>query len=406
LFLGFGDIQRSHGARVYLLSFVDALRETGQAVRAFFLQQIVPGPANTPETIDGTAVSVPPGSRCAKFIPAIVWRMYELAWANWRAFRVVLADGRKSDACIVVGPGLLLLAPVLAARYSRLAYIQHGIAEEFLLSGRLGDRIKYWINKALERKFVPRCGSVVVVSEKMAQYCRREYGVRNTLLVPCCVHLRRFQWSDDDRLQMRSALHLTDRFVFVYSGGAARWQCVSETVEFFRSARARFPNAFLLVLSADIETWRRTLGTLAPQDYQVMAVPHADVGRYLRLADAAFLLRKNSMVNVVSAPVKFAEYLACGLPVITSPYVGDYSSLTATDRLGILVDPDDASTWPAALDGLAVLTRDPSTRTRCRRAAEQLSWEGMAPRLRVALHGDGPIGDAVEDGCAEPTAEM
>ncbi len=385
LLLGFGDINGARGARVYLLALLDALRQMRGPVQAVFLQQRVPGSAVPHEDTPALAIAEPPRSRWARVLPGILWRLYEMAWANWRGFLLAQADGGRGGTCVIVGPGLLPLVPVLAARYRRLVYVQHGIAEEFLLTGRLIDRAKYVLNKTLERTFLPRVGAVVVVSERMAEYCRREYGVRRTVLVPCCVHLSRFGCHGADRDGMRARLGVSDRFVFVYSGGAAAWQCVSETVQFYRFAQGLMPHAFLLVLTPDVEEWRRALGVLDPAAYLVLTVPHLEVGQYLAVADAGLLLRKRSVINEVSSPVKFAEYLACGLPVVTSPYVGDYSAAVDTWRVGVVLDPADASTWPAAVRGVQALEEDAGTGARCRGAGERLSWEQMVPRLRASL---------------------
>jgi len=43
-------------------------------------------------------------------------------------------------------------------------------------------------------------------------------------------------------------------------------------------------------------------------------------------------------VNRVSSPVKFAEYCLCGLPVIITDNVGDYSGYVRSYKLGHIVD--------------------------------------------------------------------
>ena len=388
--LGFGDIQGSRGARVYLSGLVDALRGEGDDVRAVFLQQSVPGAAHGRDDDAPFEVVAPPLRGAAGRLPVAGWRLYEMAWANWRAWRAARAEARR-DTCVVVGPGLLPLAPLLRAAYRTCAYVHHGIAEEFLLTGRKVDRLKFAMNKALERRFLKRFDAVVVVSERMAEYCRREYRVRRAIVIPCGVDLSRFPDRARERAALRRAAGLSDRFVFAYSGGAATWQCVDETVRFYRLARARVPQAFLLVLSPDATAWRRALAGFDPAAYRVATVPHAEVGRHLAAADAAFLLRKRSVINEVSAPVKFAEYLACGVPVVTSPHVGDYSSLVLARRVGVVMEPEDETTWPAACDGVVALAQEADARARCRAVAETLAWTALAPRFRAALE-DGRAG--------------
>jgi glycosyltransferase involved in cell wall biosynthesis len=224
----------------------------------------------------------------------------------------------------------------------------------------------------------------------MGDYCRREYGVTRTLIVPCGVHLQHFDFTAEDRARIRRALGLEDRFVFVYSGGTSPWQCIHETIQFYLLSRTLVLNAFFLILSPDVDAWRDALRSVDPAEYRIVSLPHSDVGRYLCGGDAAFLLRSRSPVNIVSSPVKFAEYLAAGLPIITSAYVGDYSSMVHDETLGVVIDPGDRSTWLHAIYSLKAIAADPLTRARCRGVAERLSWERIAENVRATLDGGDP----------------
>jgi glycosyltransferase involved in cell wall biosynthesis len=389
LFIGFGDIECARGARVYLLSLLTTMRDFGCHAKAFFLQQSVAG-SSEPADPRTVVILRAPGWKRSRLIPGLLWRAYELIWANGCAFWIALAGRRKSDICIVVGPGLLPLTPMLRVVYRKILYIQHGIAEEFLLSRGFIWRVKYVMTKLLERVFLRAFDLIVVVSMGMRAYCRDNYGVRRTLVMPCGVRAEEFSGTSEDRAQMRRALGIEDRFVFVYSGGAASWQCVAETIRFYELARQTISGAFLLVLSNEAEAWQRTLRRLDPEGYRILSVPHSGVGRYLRLADAGLLLRKQSLVNTVAAPVKFAEYLACGLPVIASPHVGDYASLVRDNRLGVLIEPCDDSGWPTALTDLMALMRDPLLKSRCLGAARSLDWETIGGNLLAVLRNGAP----------------
>lgn len=383
LFVGFGDIERSLGARAYLLGLLEAWRCGGGAVHGFFLQQAV-GNGSRRNVCGALAIFRPILSSVGAAFPTLLWRAYEVAWGLCRGYGLLRAGRDPATVCLLAGAGLLPLTRVFRGRYARLVYVLHGVAEEFLLGGPV-EWLKYKMTKALERTFLPVCDAVIVVSKRMSEYCQAEYGVNRTLVVPCGVRLAEFPMNEEDRFKTRRALNISDRFVFVYCGGAAPWQCVRETVECYRLAQTLIPNALLLILSPDGAPWAAALGEADPAAYQIVSVPHTEVSRFLWGADAAFLLRKRTSVNLVSAPVKFAEYLACGLPIVTSPFVGDYSAMVQDRALGVVIDPADQATWPAAIRAIRALAADPETRARCRRAAEELSWEAIAPRLHVAL---------------------
>ena len=62
----------------------------------------------------------------------------------------------------------------------------------------------------------------------------------------------------------------------------------------------------------------------------------SDVPKYLVSADYGLLLREATITNQVASPVKFAEYIACGLKVIVSNHLGDYSEYVKTFENGLL----------------------------------------------------------------------
>ena len=51
------------------------------------------------------------------------------------------------------------------------------------------------------------------------------------------------------------------------------------------------------------------------------------------------MLRNDDEVNQVASPLKLGEYLASGLPVVTSPGIGEFSELVSRNRLGVLIPP-------------------------------------------------------------------
>ena len=63
-----------------------------------------------------------------------------------------------------------------------------------------------------------------------------------------------------------------------------------------------------------------------------------EVPKYLLAADYGLLIRENTVTNQVASPVKFAEYLACGLPVIISRNLGDYSEFVTKNNCGYLLN--------------------------------------------------------------------
>ena len=61
-----------------------------------------------------------------------------------------------------------------------------------------------------------------------------------------------------------------------------------------------------------------------------------EVGSLMIVADYGILIREESVTNQVASPVKFAEYLACGLQVLISEGIGDFTDFVKQQNCGYL----------------------------------------------------------------------
>ena len=98
---------------------------------------------------------------------------------------------------------------------------------------------------------------------------------------------------------------------------------------------------------------------------------------YLLMSDIGLLVRVPSVISEVASPVKFAEYLAGGVPVIAYPNIGDTQKMIDQNQVGIVIDPkDDAVTEKQIASFLNQLDNHNIIAIRCRAAAtNHLSWE-------------------------------
>jgi glycosyltransferase involved in cell wall biosynthesis len=137
----------------------------------------------------------------------------------------------------------------------------------------------------------------------------------------------------------------------------------------------------------------------------VRFVDRSEVPTYLSAADVGLSFIATTPSEASSSLIKNGEYLACGLPVVTTPGVGDYSELIARDNVGVVVSCEGAGALLAAATKLRDLLKEPELDVRCRNTAERhVSLDGVvlpgyeaiyqrlltAPRLRATRSGDTP----------------
>ena len=111
-----------------------------------------------------------------------------------------------------------------------------------------------------------------------------------------------------------------------------------------------------------------------------------DVPVFLGAADVALSIIRPSYARIASSPTKFAEYLAAGLPVISTAGIGDVEAHIEEARVGAVMRTLDRDVYGQALQTIETLRRDPELATRCRQLAHtryDLETVGGASYLRL-----------------------
>jgi glycosyltransferase involved in cell wall biosynthesis len=190
------------------------------------------------------------------------------------------------------------------------------------------------------RKAIMHAKVVLTVSPGMMEWLEG-LGVRSECLcyVPCCVPA--VAYDALARQTARSRLGIENKRVFAYVGTITPYQNVADgALRFVASARNADERTHFLALTSDPQGMRELLraSNIPDESATVLRVSQPDVADCLVAADAGLLLRQPNLVNRRSRPVKLAEYLASGLPVIVSRGLAQLDTLVENAGAGIAVD--------------------------------------------------------------------
>ncbi len=221
------------------------------------------------------------------------------------------------------------------------------------------------------------------VSRRLADSTLDAFGLDGlpTIVVPCCVDTHRFFFDPAIRCQRRRELGLADKFVVCYCGSAGKYQRLDIVAEFFAAVASHEPDLHFLGITGQADSVRSELekAGVPAAKFTLVGVPHDKVASCLMAADIGLLLREDMQTNRVASPVKFPEYLRCGLPVILTPYVGDFGEAAPEAGVGCTIDlPLDESQALAAVRDLRSRLQHEGDdyRRRCSDwAGENFSWE-------------------------------
>lgn len=202
--------------------------------------------------------------------------------------------------------------------------------------------------EAAQRLALEQSDAIICVSQAMKSYLVESWDLNPTKVgvIPCCIVDRRAARGEPDVEAVRQKYGFAGKVVFAFSASDAPWQRTDDVVRLCSQLANRVPQAHFMFL-----TWKpdqiaeqfRTLGVDLSRT-TILSLRHKDVAHHLAAADVGILLRDLSLVNKVASPVKAAEYLAAGLPIILTPSLGDYSDLIKNEGLGVVTtgaDMDD-----------------------------------------------------------------
>jgi glycosyltransferase involved in cell wall biosynthesis len=255
------------------------------------------------------------------------------------------------------------------------------LAEEYVDAGhwRQGS-IPYRLTKEAERRALAASDGVVTLTEKIWPIMTQWDGLRGRTpvheVIPCCADLELFAFSQADRERRRAELGLKDRFVIVYSGSIDGWYLTEQMADFFAQLRSQRSDAHLLWLTPTKHERINGLmkaREIAASDYTVLAVAPADVPSYLSASDAGLAFIRPCLSKLASSPTKYAEYLACGLPLIINSGVGDSDALITREGVGAMLTDFNEAEYARVGREIEIFVRSaPATRARTREVAERL----------------------------------
>lgn len=243
-----------------------------------------------------------------------------------------------------------------------------------------------WLYKSIkkvEKRLFRDSDAFVVLTEKAREILfpeSRESGEdkfgRPVEVIPCCVDLERFKTANEDsRREIRARHNLENRRVIVYIGSFGGWYLTDEMLEFLETAREQNPRTFTLILTQRdkekvIENLRKR--GFCDEDFLVESVAPSEIPKFLSASDVAVSFIKKCYSKQASSPTKIAEYLACGLPVISNAGIGDLDKIIENERVGVIIDRLQREDYLKTLQEIELMCQDKKLSEHCRQTARKL----------------------------------
>lgn len=187
---------------------------------------------------------------------------------------------------------------------------------------------RYLLERILAIGFASVSGTVFV-SDSMKLYYKEKYSYKKkSIVVPCLS-------------EFPAKIEFGDRIPnsYVYIGGLSVWQCFDETLKIYK--RLRTENSIFHIITRDTDIAKDKVLEIIGNFDGIEIYPINDrtqIPSTLGKFQYGFLIRKDDIVNYVSSPIKFLEYISCGVDVIMTSAVPSYADIVKKERIGTIVD--------------------------------------------------------------------
>ena len=194
----------------------------------------------------------------------------------------------------------------------------------------------------IEKHVVLNSDFRLAISNALVNYWKKEcgYASDNHIVVPCTLSTDfTFEFPAKEKLgEIKKEIGFTENdIVIVYSGSTAGWQSFTLVEGLLKKLMTADQNIKLLWVTHHLNEHSEFVKQFKIRIKSAW-VKHELVKNYLLASDYGLMFRENSVTNQVASPVKFAEYLSCGLDVIISEDLGDFSEFVSKNNCGIVGD--------------------------------------------------------------------
>ncbi len=115
--------------------------------------------------------------------------------------------------------------------------------------------------------------------------------------------------------------------VFIYSGSTEVWQKIDLMMQIIQKLIDNKNYKFILLTgnTQEMTDLAKKYGLFPRENLFISTVPPEELGNYYDIAHYGFVLRDDHILNEVSSPTKFLEYLYFGItPILKSTKIGDF----------------------------------------------------------------------------------
>lgn len=173
--------------------------------------------------------------------------------------------------------------------------------------------------KKLEKRFLSRADFIITLTNSSKNYLLKHFSINKSSIVtiPCSTIFKNSNEINFSKSKNKPTL--------IYVGSFRTAYLEDEMFLFFSIFKKKFPDSIFIILTSEKQDYFTSYIRKYNLDINsiiIRNVKYEEVFEYLQKADLGICFIKPSFSSIASSPIKFAEMLSAGLPVICNN-IGD-----------------------------------------------------------------------------------
>ena len=160
-------------------------------------------------------------------------------------------------------------------------------------------------------------------------------------VIPCCVDQQLFNQGNVLKTNHDLEALKKDKIILGYVGSLGTWYMLDEMLAFFKIQKLKNEKLHFLFLTKDAKELVHTKAKerqIAIEDITVLSVPYQEMPSYIQYIDYAIFFIRPTFSKQASSPIKQAEFMSMGIPIICNAGVGDTKEIVLEHNAGYVFD--------------------------------------------------------------------
>jgi len=233
----------------------------------------------------------------------------------------------------------------------------------------------YKLVKALEKYFLINADQVISLTKSGENEIRKFAYLKdkevNISVIRTCTDLEIFKPRKKDFSDQ--ALN-NEEFILGYVGSVSLWYDFSKVIFFFKKLKKVRPNSILsIVNNGEHEEILEKLQSFSVNEdsYILESKKFKEVPLAIENMNAGIFFLEPFYSKIASAPTKLGEFLAMGIPCVTSKNIGDVESILDEGDCGVVLSSFEDQHVEKCVKDLINLSLDFDVKERCRNTAKK-----------------------------------